>query len=120
MNQASIQLHQIRKPLRATIQLPSSKSESNRALIIQALSQQEIILHNLSEARDTQTMIRLLKSEQHELDVLDAGTTMRFLLAYCTATNRRTILKGTPRMHQRPDVLETGTILHFVRGLWPA
>ena len=43
------------------IALPSSKSESNRALIIQALGGNEIQLENLSSARDTQTMIRLLK-----------------------------------------------------------
>ncbi|MEO0331187.1 MAG: 3-phosphoshikimate 1-carboxyvinyltransferase, partial [Bacteroidota bacterium] len=84
------------------VQLPASKSESNRALIIQALTSEEIILHNLSEARDTQTMQRLLQSNEPELDVLDAGTTMRFLIAYCTVGKLGKILKGTPRMHQRP------------------
>ncbi|MGB3588755.1 MAG: 3-phosphoshikimate 1-carboxyvinyltransferase [Tunicatimonas sp.] len=95
----------IRKPnsfIQATVPLPSSKSESNRALIIQALSEEEIILHNLSEARDTQTMQRLLQSNKPELDVLDAGTTMRFLIAYCTVKKLGKIIKGTPRMHQRP------------------
>jgi 3-phosphoshikimate 1-carboxyvinyltransferase len=83
-----------------TILLPSSKSESNRALIINMFAQG--MLHNLSEARDTQTMMRLLKSDAKELDVLDAGTTMRFLLAYCALTNQKKILTGTPRMCQRP------------------
>ncbi|MEM6843565.1 MAG: 3-phosphoshikimate 1-carboxyvinyltransferase [Bacteroidota bacterium] len=98
------QLH-IRKTepiVQATVQLPASKSESNRALIIQALTSEKITLHNLSEARDTQTMQRLLRSNEPELDVLDAGTTMRFLIAYCTARKPGKILKGTPRMHQRP------------------
>lgn len=88
--------------VQTTIQLPASKSESNRALIIQALSEEEITLRNLSEARDTQTMQRLLQSNEPELDVLDAGTTMRFLIAYCTARKPGKIIKGTPRMHQRP------------------
>ncbi|MEM9833119.1 MAG: 3-phosphoshikimate 1-carboxyvinyltransferase [Bacteroidota bacterium] len=98
------QLH-IRKTepiVQATVQLPASKSESNRALIIQALTSEKITLHNLSEARDTQTMQRLLRSNEPELDVLDAGTTMRFLIAYCTVAKPGKILKGTPRMHQRP------------------
>lgn len=83
-----------------TIALPSSKSESNRALIIQAFAGGELL--NLAEARDTQTMMRLLKSEQKELNVLDAGTTMRFLAAYCALTGKNKILTGTPRMCQRP------------------
>jgi 3-phosphoshikimate 1-carboxyvinyltransferase len=85
-----------------TIQLPASKSESNRALIIQALCLPRPTLHNLSEARDTQTMQRLLNSEAYELDVLDAGTTMRFLAAYCAASGREALLTGTPRMLERP------------------
>ena len=83
-----------------TIPLPSSKSESNRALIINSFALGR--LHNLSEARDTQTMLKLLKSNDKELDVLDAGTTMRFLVAYCALTNQNKILTGTPRMCERP------------------
>lgn len=85
-----------------TIPLPSSKSESNRALIINALAGNKGKLENLSEARDTQTMMRLLKSTDKELDVLDAGTTMRFLTAYCAVSNREAVLTGTPRMCERP------------------
>ena len=59
------------------VHLPSSKSESNRALVINSFAKGK--LNNISEARDTQTMLRLLKSDKKELDVLDAGTTMRFL-----------------------------------------
>lgn len=85
------------------IPLPSSKSESNRALIIHALAGgRDIPLLNISEARDTQTMQRLLQSGEHELDVLDAGTTMRFLTAYCAVQGMDKIIKGTRRMHERP------------------
>lgn len=85
------------------IPLPSSKSESNRALIIHALAGGKgTPLHNISEARDTQTMQRLLQSGEHELDILDAGTTMRFLTAYCAVQGMDKVIKGTPRMHERP------------------
>ncbi len=94
--QATSQLNDV------TIPLPSSKSESNRALIINALSPQPGQLHNLSTARDTQTMMRLLQSQDPVLDVLDAGTTMRFLTAYLTVTNANKGITGTARMQQRP------------------
>lgn len=84
------------------IQLASSKSESNRALIINALSGFKGDLQNLSSARDTQTMIRLLKSEDPIADVIDAGTTMRFLTAYFAATGQSKTMTGTPRMCERP------------------
>jgi 3-phosphoshikimate 1-carboxyvinyltransferase len=84
------------------IPLPSSKSESNRVLIINALTKGENKLSNLAEARDTQTMIRLLSEDPEVYDVLDAGTTMRFLTAYAALNNRTKILTGTPRMCERP------------------
>ena len=84
------------------IPLEASKSESNRALIINALGGNRSELKNLSQARDTQTMIRLLKSKEETLDVLDAGTTMRFLSAYHAVGERPVVLTGTDRMQQRP------------------
>ena len=88
--------------VQATIPLASSKSESNRALIIDALTGFQCQLQNLSTARDTQTMIRLLKSDDQTADVLDAGTTMRFLTAYFAVTGKQKIMTGTPRMCERP------------------
>jgi 3-phosphoshikimate 1-carboxyvinyltransferase len=90
------------QPIYASVALPASKSESNRALIINALTGNKSTLHNLSEARDTQTMQRLLSSPEQTLDVIDAGTTMRFLTAFIAATNQDKILTGTPRMCERP------------------
>ncbi len=89
-------------PVRSTIPLASSKSESNRALIIDALTGFGCDLQNLSTARDTQTMIRLLKSDERTADVLDAGTTMRFLTAYFSITGQPKLMTGTPRMCERP------------------
>ena len=81
---------------------PASKSESNRVLIIDALTGHKCDIGNLSNARDTQTMIRLLKSDDQVLDVIDAGTTMRFLTAYLSITGQERVLTGTKRMCERP------------------
>ncbi len=104
------------------IPLPSSKSESNRALVIDALTEGENKLSNLAEARDTQTMIRLLKSNPAVFDVLDAGTTMRFLTAYATVTNQKKVMTGTARMCERPigilvDALRAiGAEIHYLNA----
>lgn len=90
------------KIIKGSFKLPGSKSESNRALIINALSGGESKILNLSESRDTQTMLQLLNSEDKIADVGDAGTTMRFLLAYFAATEQNKILTGTERMCYRP------------------
>jgi 3-phosphoshikimate 1-carboxyvinyltransferase len=90
-------------PLRGTAQLPASKSEANRALILQALAGGGT-LDNLSDANDTQLMQRLLASvpASNELNAEDAGTVMRFLTAYLSVTNWRGCLTGTARMQERP------------------
>ncbi len=86
----------------ADVHLPGSKSESNRALILQALSNHAFQVHNLSEARDTQNLIFNLKNKDLVIDVLDAGTAMRFLTAYFCASNQHKVLTGTQRMLDRP------------------
>lgn len=82
--------------------LPASKSLSNRALILAALTKGASTLHNLSNANDTDLMKRLVSSNDTTIDVEDAGTTMRFLTAYFTVTNQPKMLTGTPRMKKRP------------------
>ena len=84
------------------VPLTSSKSESNRALLIKVLGGNIAQLSNLSSARDTQTMISLLASNEYELDVLDAGTVMRFMTAYLATGTQSRKITGTPRMCKRP------------------
>lgn len=84
------------------IEISASKSESNRCLIINALASDQGTLHNISEARDTQTMQRLLNDDGEEWNVLDAGTTMRFLTAFAAVKDLKKVLTGTERMQQRP------------------
>jgi len=96
--------------LLGTVQLTSSKSESNRALLINALSGNQLQLHNLSAARDTQTMERLLKESGEVWDVLDAGTTMRFCTAFLAIKGSGQTITGTPRMCQRPIGVLVGAL----------
>jgi 3-phosphoshikimate 1-carboxyvinyltransferase len=109
----TILLPRITEPFKTEIPLPSSKSESNRALIINALAGGKDNLSNLSEARDTQTMIRLLASDDAIADVIDAGTTMRFLTAYFAITGQHKTMTGTPRMCERP----IGILVDALRSL---
>ena len=89
--------------IHATIMLPSSKSISNRALIINALGNGKDSLENLSDCDDTQVMIRALQALPGEtIDIMAAGTAMRFLTAYLSVTPGERIITGTQRMQQRP------------------
>jgi 3-phosphoshikimate 1-carboxyvinyltransferase len=82
--------------------LPASKSISNRVIVMNALAGGTSQLSNLSEANDTRLMKSLIASPAEELDVEDAGTTMRFLTAYCSLTGKNKVITGTDRMKQRP------------------
>ena len=93
--------------------LPASKSISNRALIINALAGGQSELHNLSDANDTQLMLRLVRSGDNTIDAEDAGTTMRFLTAYFCITNQNKILTGSHRMKERP----IGILVDALRSL---
>ena len=85
--------------------MPSSKSISNRALILNALSGSQSNLSNLATARDTKLMKNLLESQGLTLDAMDAGTTIRFLTAYYAISDQHKILTGTARMKERPIAL---------------
>ena len=86
----------------ATIQLPASKSISNRALIINALAKGNCPPENLSDCDDTRVMVRALTGSNDIIDILAAGTAMRFLTAYLSVTPGTATITGTQRMQQRP------------------
>ncbi len=88
--------------VKGDVKLPSSKSISNRLLMLQKLYEPGVFLDNLSEANDTQLLVRILSQESRVLDVEDAGTSFRFLLAYTAVTPGEWIIRGTERLHQRP------------------
>lgn len=88
--------------LRAHIDLPASKSMSNRALVINALAHGDSQLQHLSDCDDTMVMTRALNNPQPVTDIMAAGTAMRFLSAYYAVTPGTHIITGTARMKQRP------------------
>lgn len=88
--------------LDTTIKLPASKSISNRALIIHALSGGCIMPENLSDCDDTKVMINALKNMPDTIDIMAAGTAMRFTTAYLSVTEGEHTITGTKRMKHRP------------------
>ena len=97
--------YQIKAPslLNQTIKLPASKSISNRALIIQALTGGSLLPDNLSDCDDTSVIINALTHNPHEINIKAAGTAMRFMTAYLSVKDgEEHILTGTERMKHRP------------------
>ena len=98
----------ITKPerLQASIQLPASKSISNRALIIYALTGGELLPQNLSDCDDTEVIMRALEEMPMEINIKAAGTAMRFMTAFLAATEHgEHVLTGTERMKHRPIMI---------------
>ena len=89
-------------PIHAAIQLPASKSISNRALILHALAHGKQTPCNLSDCDDTRVMVRALQGNPEHIDIMAGGTAMRFLTAYLSVTPGSRIITGTQRMQQRP------------------
>src|SRR5271154_6088172 len=113
------------KSVNGTVQLTGSKSECNRALIIEALSNGKVKVENISDAADAVTLAGVLRAEirgkrleisgnsnysnnseienpKSEINIGPAGTAMRFITAYFTLQDEEVILTGSERMKQRP------------------
>ena len=84
------------------INLPASKSISNRALVISAMAGGKILPENLSDCDDTEVIIKALKDMPEIIDIKAAGTAMRFMTAFLSVTEGKHIITGTERMKQRP------------------
>jgi 3-phosphoshikimate 1-carboxyvinyltransferase len=103
MSSASIKISVASKKLNCTIPLTGSKSECNRALIMQALSDGAVRVDNISDAADTVTLNSILSGKSPELvDIGPAGTAMRFLTAFYSVKDSEHMLTGSARMKQRP------------------
>jgi 3-phosphoshikimate 1-carboxyvinyltransferase len=115
------------KSIKGTIHLTGSKSECNRALIIEALSAGKVKVENISDAADAVTLAGILRSEvrdqnlnkseienpKSEINIGPAGTAMRFLTAYFTLQDKEVMLTGSERMKQRP----IGILVNALRDL---
>lgn len=113
-----------------SVQLPGSKSISNRVLLLAALSQGTTVVHDLLDSDDTRVMLqalqqigcvvepasvvagqpmhitglggRLPSTELHQLFLGNAGTAMRPLTAALSLLGGNFEMSGVPRMHERP------------------
>ena len=102
------------RQLNQTIKLPASKSISNRSLIIHALSGGTLLPYNLSDCDDTAVIIRALRDNPFEIDIMAAGTAMRFMTAFLAVKDGDDhLLTGTERMRHRP----IGTLVNALRML---
>lgn len=97
------------RSIKGEITLNGSKSISNRALIIRALSGENFSIKRISTSKDTITLEKLLaelshqkESEPIELNTGHAGTTFRFLTGFLAAQKGTQVLTGSDRMKQRP------------------
>lgn len=106
--------------IQRTIELPASKSISNRALIISALAGNKEMPRHISDCDDTFVMVRALTKPSDTIDIMAAGTAMRFLSAYSAVKEGTRTITGTQRMKQRPigiltDALRTlGARIEYV------
>ena len=102
--------------IQGVVNLPASKSECNRALIIEALLQKSDLINNISEAADSQTLVSILKqfsNGEGKFNVGPAGTTLRFLTAFFTTQKGAQVLNGSARMSERP----IGVLVDALRNL---
>lgn len=99
---SQIHITATKKELRGSIKLPSSKSISNRVLIINKLANSQFPIGNLSDSDDTRAMENALSFQSNKIDIGHAGTAMRFLTAYLSITQGEWELTGSARMQQRP------------------
>jgi len=122
-----IKIKPLTKPLQATVHVPGSKSISNRALAIAALTEGKTILRNMLFSDDTKYMMKALKKvglkininkKQNSVEIEggiknfrpvkkplfigNAGTAIRFLTALLTLTENSYCLTGNSRMQERP------------------
>ena len=99
------------------IALPASKSISNRALLLQALSpEKRYDIDNLAVCDDTRHMLQGIEAKRLGAPLIDigaTGTAMRFLTAYLAITEGETVITGSERMQQRP----IGTLAEALRTL---
>ena len=99
-----IEISSLNKTIYGSIGLESSKSISNRLLIIKELCKTKFEIQNLSNSKDTEILNELLDSFKTRKDINceDAGTALRFAVAFLTTKKGTWKVLGSKRMHERP------------------
>ena len=100
-----------------SLNIPASKSISNRLLILQYLYP-TLKINNLSTAEDTRVLQKALQqiSENDDsiINIGHAGTAMRFLTALLSTLEGKTfVLDGSERMRQRPVKILVDALKHL-------
>ena len=91
------------KEINCEIKLPSSKSISNRLLIIQALCKEKFKINKLSNCDDTEYLKKSLTSKSKIIDIGASGTAFRFMLTFLSIQKgSEYILTGSKRIQERP------------------
>lgn len=88
-----------------TVSLPTSKSISNRLLMLKHIFSLPLQIEALSDADDTKVLKSLLetiKTDGNLLDVSNCGTAFRFLLPYLAWKKGEWLIIGDRRMAERP------------------
>ena len=136
----TLEVEPLARPPRATVRVPGSKSITNRALVLAALSGRGCELHGALRSEDTEVMVKALRAlgfvvkadwpnsvlsvgptsggrvipeREATLFVGNSGTTMRFLTALVSLGQGTYRLDGVPRMRERP----LGDLLSALRQL---
>ncbi|MBO3457929.1 3-phosphoshikimate 1-carboxyvinyltransferase [Aetokthonos hydrillicola Thurmond2011] len=134
----TIEIPALNRPVDATVEIPGSKSITNRALLVAALAQGDSILENALFSEDSTYFAKCLENleiaivlnsdlaqiqvtgrggeipaKQADLFVGLSGTTARFISALVALGKGKYRLDGVPRMRERPmgdllKVLQTG------------
>jgi 3-phosphoshikimate 1-carboxyvinyltransferase len=132
------QVRAVSRPIQATVTVPGSKSQTNRALLLAALADGTSHLDGALFSDDTRVMLDalarlgfavqadeqaaaigvagaggLIPAPEAELYAGNAGTAARFLTAFLTLGTGSYLLDGAPRMRERP----IGELLDALRAL---
>lgn len=88
--------------LKGHIVLESSKSISNRALIIRSLAEKPFEIKRISQSDDTVALQKMLASDAETLYSGHAGSSYRFMVARACLGNKEVKLDGSIQLRKRP------------------
>lgn len=96
------QLSLPQQKLSGALILESSKSISNRALVIQSLCKEPFEIHRLSNSDDTDALVAMLSSDKDVLYSGHAGSSYRFMVARACLGDREVTIDATEQLRRRP------------------
>lgn len=98
-----IEIFKPEHPIKYSVELPASKSISNRFVILEALSNKTIKVRGHSDAEDTLRLQNIINELPGRADAGAGGTTFRFALAYLASLDGYSgMITGTDRLKERP------------------